>query len=28
MLRKDALAKRLALHELHGFNPAEPAGGE
>ena len=26
MLRKDALAERLTLHKLHGFNPAEPAG--
>jgi hypothetical protein len=22
MFGKDALAKRLTLHELHGFNPA------
>jgi hypothetical protein len=25
---KDALAERLALHELHGFNPAQPASGK
>lgn len=25
---KDALAERLALHELHGFNPAQPASGQ
>jgi hypothetical protein len=25
---KDALAERLTLHELHGFNPAQPASGK
>jgi hypothetical protein len=25
---EDALAERLALHERHGFNPAQPASGE
>jgi hypothetical protein len=25
---KDALTERLALHELHGFNAAQPASGK
>ena len=25
---EDALAERLTLHELHGFDPAQPASGE
>jgi hypothetical protein len=28
MFGEDALAERLALHELHGFDPAQPASGE
>jgi hypothetical protein len=28
MFGEDALAERLALHELHGFNPAQPASGK
>jgi len=28
MFGKDALAEGFALHELHGFNPAQPASGE
>ncbi len=28
MFGEDALAERLTLHKLHGFNPAQPASGE
>ena len=28
MFGKDALAERLALHKLHGFNATQPASGK
>jgi hypothetical protein len=28
MFRQNAMAERLTLHELHGFNPAQPASGK